>query len=392
MKRILYICLALLSLSSCGLYTKYERPDVRFTDSLYRRLPAETDTNSLAKLKWDELFTDPILQDWIRLGIENNTDLNVARQKVEAARAGLISARRALLPGVSGSISGGTPGTVTIGLDASWEADIFGKLRNTKKSAVAAVEESIAYKQAVQSMLVATIAGYYYNLLMLDEKLKTSRHTLTTWEENIRTLTALKRAGKATEAAVLQAKANKFSVEGSVLTLERQIVEQEEALATAKTIAMAAIKYGDLSNQAAKDYIFDIDRFTSFEGNTGPYILYTIVRIKSILNKYQAKGGDLSSIKNAILSADSEGAKNLMLALAKFNATIEGAYEETAPHKICAYIYELANAFNGFYHDTKILAEENAKVQKSYIALLVLTKSVLETCIDMLGFEAPERM
>ena len=169
-------------------------------------------------------------------------------------------------------------------------------------------------------------------------------------------------------------------------------IDQEEALATAKTIAMAAIKYGDLSNQAAKDYIFDIDRFTSFEGNTGPYILYTIVRIKSILNKYQAKGGDLSSIKNAILSADSEGAKNLMLALAKFNATIEGAYEETAPHKICAYIYELANAFNGFYHDTKILAEENAKVQKSYIALLVLTKSVLETCIDMLGFSAPERM
>lgn len=169
-------------------------------------------------------------------------------------------------------------------------------------------------------------------------------------------------------------------------------IDQEEALATAKTIAMAAIKYGDLSNQAAKDYIFDIDRFTSFEGNTGPYILYTIVRIKSILNKYQAKGGDLSSIKNAILSADSEGAKNLMLALAKFNATIEGAYEETAPHKICAYVYELANAFNGFYHDTKILAEENAKVQKSYIALLVLTKSVLETCIDMLGFSAPERM
>ena len=154
MKRILYICLVLLSLSSCGLYTKYERPDVGFTDSLYRRLPAETDTNSLAKLKWDELFTDPILQDWIRLGIENNTDLNVARQKVEVARAGLISARRALLPGASGSVSGGTPGTVTIGVDASWEADIFGKLRNTKKSAVAAVEESIAYKQVNLDVLL----------------------------------------------------------------------------------------------------------------------------------------------------------------------------------------------------------------------------------------------
>ena len=231
MKRILYICLVLLSLSSCGLSTKYERPDVGFTDSLYRRLPAETDTNSLAKLKWDELFTDPILQDWIRLGIENNTDLNVARQKVEVARAGLISARRALLPGASGSVSGGTPGTVTIGVDASWEADIFGKLRNTKKSAVAAVEESIAYKQAVQSMLVATIAGYYYNLLMLDEKLKTSRHTMDNWEENIRTMEALKRAGKTTEAAVLQAKANKLKIEASAYSLEQTIFEVENQMA-----------------------------------------------------------------------------------------------------------------------------------------------------------------
>lgn len=249
MKRILYICLALLSLSSCGLYTKYERPDVKFTDSLYRRLPAEIDTNSLAKLKWEDLFTDPILQDWIRLGVENNTDLNVARYKVEAARAGLISARRALLPGVSGSVSGGTPGTVTIGVDASWEADIFGKLRNTKKSAVAAVEESIAYKQAVQSMLVATIAGYYYNLLMLDEKLNTSRHTIDNWEENIRTMEALKRAGKTTEAAVLQAKANKLKVEASTYSLEQTIFEVENQMAALLGIVPMKIRRGTLDGQ-----------------------------------------------------------------------------------------------------------------------------------------------
>lgn len=166
-------------------------------------------------------------------------------------------------------------------------------------------------------------------------------------------------------------------------------ISEEEAKQTAKTVALAAVKYGDLSNQASKDYCFDIERFTSFEGNTGPYILYTIVRIKSILKKYTAK----NSLPDApILGAHSASEKNLMLVLSRFNAMMENAYEEKAPHKICAYIYELANAFNGFYHETKILSEEDLKVQASYIGLLVLTKNILETCIDVLGFTAPDRM
>lgn len=166
-------------------------------------------------------------------------------------------------------------------------------------------------------------------------------------------------------------------------------ISEEEAKQTAKTVALAAVKYGDLSNQASKDYCFDIERFTSFEGNTGPYILYTIVRIKSILKKYTAK----NSLPDApILEAHSASEKNLMLVLSRFNAMMENAYEEKAPHKICAYIYELANAFNGFYHETKILSEEDFKVQASYIGLLVLTKNILETCIDVLGFSAPDRM
>ena len=169
-------------------------------------------------------------------------------------------------------------------------------------------------------------------------------------------------------------------------------IDQEEAVRTAKTVALSAIKYGDLSNQASKDYIFDIDRFTSFEGNTGPYILYTIVRIKSILSKYEAMGKEVSACSSVIKAADSENEKNLMLVLSRFNAVMENAFEETAPHKICAYIYELANAFNGFYHGTKILSEENEMIQKSYIAVLCLTKSILETCIDVLGFSAPDRM
>lgn len=151
-------------------------------------------------------------------------------------------------------------------------------------------------------------------------------------------------------------------------------ISEEEAKQTAKTVALAAVKYGDLSNQASKDYCFDIERFTSFEGNTGPYILYTIVRIKSILKKYTAK----NSLPDApILGAHSASEKNLMLVLSRFNAMMENAYEEKAPHKICAYIYELANAFNGFYHETKILSEEDLKVQASYIGLLVLTKIFL---------------
>ena len=172
--------------------------------------------------------------------------------------------------------------------------------------------------------------------------------------------------------------------------MDNRTVEEAEAKRTAEIVGLAAIKYGDLSNQASKDYIFDVDRFTSFEGNTGPYILYTIVRIKSILNKYQENGGSLEDLK--ILPAESVYEKALMLQVLKFNDVIDTVYKETAPHKICAYIYELANEFNKFYHETKILSEEDEKKKSGYIALLSLAKRVLETCIDLLGFEAPERM
>ena len=194
--------------------------------------------------------------------------------------------------------------------------------------------------------------------------------------------------------------------EGGVMRLEKLIsgineemyrkimdnheADPEEAKETAKIVGLSAIKYGDLSNQASKDYIFDIDRFTSFEGNTGPYILYTIVRIKSILNKYKDNGGNLEGL--SIRPAGSASEKALMLELARFNSVMENAFEEIAPHKICSYIYDLANEFNHFYHETKILAETDAEKQKGYIALLLLTRGILEDCIDVLGFSAPERM
>ena len=172
--------------------------------------------------------------------------------------------------------------------------------------------------------------------------------------------------------------------------VDNRSIKEEDARATAKIVGLSAIKYGDLSNQASKDYIFDIERFTSFEGNTGPYILYTTVRIKSILNRYKEEGGNLDVLK--ILAAGSDSEKALMLEASKFNQVITNAYEEKAPHKICSYIYELANAFNRFYHETKILAEEDQAKKESYLALLMLVKNILEACIDMLGFEAPERM
>ncbi len=172
--------------------------------------------------------------------------------------------------------------------------------------------------------------------------------------------------------------------------MENRSVSEEEARNTAQIVGLAALKYGDLSNQASKDYIFDIDRFASFEGNTGPYILYTIVRIKSIIEKYKAEGNTVEGL--SIVSTDNKDQLQLMLDIAKANEVIENAAKELAPHKICSYIYDLANAFNRFYHETKILAEEDETKKKGYIALIKMAEDVLETGIGLLGFEAPEKM
>jgi len=171
---------------------------------------------------------------------------------------------------------------------------------------------------------------------------------------------------------------------------EGREMPEEEAKAVAETVAVSALKYGDLSNQASKDYVFDIDRFTSFEGDTGPYILYTIVRIKSILTKYKEQNGNYDNL--AMKAAESDSEKALGLQLAQFGTVMANAAEELAPHKICAYIYDLANAFNHFYHETRILSEDSEERKAGFISLLVLTRDVLETCIDVLGFKAPERM
>ena len=169
-------------------------------------------------------------------------------------------------------------------------------------------------------------------------------------------------------------------------------IPEDEAEKTSRQVALAALKYGDLSNQASKDYIFDIEKFTSFEGDTGPYILYTIVRMRSILQRYSAQSDakDPASLKTGAPASAVE--KKLMMDIAGFNAMMEGAYTDCAPHRICAYIYQLSNDFNSFYHATRILTEEDQAQKESWIALLHLTERVLSCCISVLGFTAPERM
>lgn len=249
MNRTILIAIAGLLLSSCSLYKQYEREEMHFVDSLYRRMSVPTDSVSSAAVTWDQFFTDQYLKEWISTGLQYNSNLHIARLKVKEAEAALMASQWALLPGADFSMRGGAPGQFSASLEASWQTDIFGNLRNAKRRAQAALKQSQAYKQAVQTQLVATIANSYYTLLKLDEQLAISNRTLNTWEESIRTLEALKRAGKTNEAAVLQAKANKLSVEGNVLTLEKEILAVENSLCALLGIVPMKIQRGTLNEQ-----------------------------------------------------------------------------------------------------------------------------------------------
>lgn len=189
----------------------------------------------------------------------------------------------------------------------------------------------------------------------------------------------------------LQALREEINEEVYKKIMENRDYSEQEARKIAEKVGLAALKYGDLSNQAAKDYIFDIERFSSFEGNTGPYILYTIVRIKSLLNKYKENGGAINE-DALLLPPVSESETEVYLTLSKFADMMETAYADMAPHRVCQYIYELSEAFNHFYHETKILSEEDEERKSSYLKLIGLIQRVLEQCIDLLGFEAPDRM
>ena len=255
---ILYCISAWVGLGACSVYKSYERPDMPVVDSLYRQAAAASaDTTSIASLSWRELFTDSKLQALIETGLQNNTDLNIARLKVTEAEATLMTSRLAYLPSISFEPSGtlrsvdGNAMTKSydIAASASWEVDIFGKLTNAKRGAKAALEQSEAYRQAVQTQLIATIANSYYSLLMLDAQLGISERTAAIWGENVRAMKALKAAGDATELAVAQSEASKLSVDASIASLRQQIDQMENTLTALLGIAPQKIDRTTIGEQ-----------------------------------------------------------------------------------------------------------------------------------------------
>lgn len=223
-------------LTGCGIYGKYSRPDMEI-EAQYRHAENTADTATIASLSWREFFTDTCLQALIEQGLQRNTDLQIAHLKVEEAEAVLMNTRLSYLPALSlspeadvGRYVGNTSKTYRIAASASWELDIFGKNTNARRGASAALDGSRDYVQAVQTRLIATIADSYYTLLMLDRQFNIGKQTLENWEKSIRTLEALKRAGKANDAAVLQARANRIVLESSILALRKSIADTENSL------------------------------------------------------------------------------------------------------------------------------------------------------------------
>lgn len=251
---------AVCLMTGCSIYKPYSRPEVQ-TEGLYRDLEETRDTASIATLGWRNLFSDKNLQALIEKGLERNTNLRVAHIRVKAAEAVLMNARLSYLPSVvltpDGSISG-TEGakaikTYNLAVSASWEIDLFGKVTNAKREALAALEGSRAYRQAVETQLIATIANSYYMLLMLDRQLIISEQTLITWKETEHSIEALKRAGKSNDAAVLQAKANRLALEASVVSIRKSIRETENVLSALLADTSHDIMRGALQKQQFPD-------------------------------------------------------------------------------------------------------------------------------------------
>lgn len=241
-------------LTGCGIYKKYSRPDIEI-EAQYRHSENTADTATIASLSWRELFTDTCLQTLIEQGLERNTDLNIARLRVEEAKAVLMNARLSYLPSLAltpeagiGRYDGTTSKTYNLAASANWELDIFGKNTNAKRGARVALEGSKDYAQAVQTGLIASIADSYYTLLMLDSQLAIGEHTLKSWEKSIRTLEALKRAGQSNDAAVLQARANRMALESSVLSIRKSIAETENALSALLALPSQTIERGSLED------------------------------------------------------------------------------------------------------------------------------------------------
>lgn len=260
-----FILMSIVSimLCGCGIYNRYSRPQLDVdVDSLYRETMPLADTTTIASKSWRELFTDGYLQALITKGLDRNTDLNIARLQIEESKAVLMNARLSYLPSANltpqadvSNYNGETKKTYNIGATASWEIDIFGKVTNAKRGAEAALEQSNAYAQAVQTQLVATIAESYYTLLMLDEQLDISELTLANWDETISTLEALVKAGKANDVAVHQARASRTALSASILSIRKSISDTENGLCALLKEPSHNIERGTLKEQSFSDDI-----------------------------------------------------------------------------------------------------------------------------------------
>lgn len=259
MKKIFYIAICAVLLNSCHIYRDYQRPEGLPVDSLYRDInPSEVaDTSNLGMLSWKEVYRDTCLQRLIEFGLQNNTDMQVALLRVDQAQAQLKAAKLSFLPSLTLSPQGAVTSTdggkavktYELPLQASWEIDLFGKLRNAKQETLASLLQQQAYRQAVQSELVASVANSYYSLLMLDEQVKISAETLDVWKEQIRTMEARLKVGEETENAVTQARANLYELEGSYNDLLRQQRETENALCTLLGTTARTVERGSLYEQ-----------------------------------------------------------------------------------------------------------------------------------------------
>lgn len=262
MKKIFALMMTAGLLSSCGIYSSYKRPEVKDAN-LYGEAVQSSDTSSIGDLSWKEIFTDPQLQQLIEKGLSSNTDLRIAHLKVAEASAYLTVSKLAYAPSLNltpnGAITSydGNKATQTYQLTgtASWEIDIFGKLTNAKRGAQAVLEQTEAYRQAVQTQLVATIANSYYSLLALDRQLAIADATLVNWEEYLRTLRALKDAGQATDAAVTQAEASYLGVKSQKLTLQQQQKNVENNLSTLLAESPRRIERGVLEGQVFPEHL-----------------------------------------------------------------------------------------------------------------------------------------
>ena len=248
-------------LSGCSVYRKYPRT-AEVDRNLYGKEYSSEDSTSIATLSWKELFTDTCLQRLIDTALVRNTDLGTARLRVEQAEAALLTARLSYLPSVNVGVEGGLTGwdgstakTYNINGAASWEIDIFGKITAAKREAHASLEKSYAYRQAVQTQLVASVASTYYTLLMLDEQIIITEQTLQSWERTVSTLRSLMRAGKANDAAVLQAEANRATLEASLLSMRKSLKETENAMCLLLAQIPGSVERGKLAGQTFPDSV-----------------------------------------------------------------------------------------------------------------------------------------